>query len=204
MLKTIKLSDGTSQEMTFEEVRDCFKPMLIRQMTRTNNRFLYNPIEKEDFLQELEIELWRAFKDYDPSTGNCFSTYLYYKLQKGVRNATYFKYYKKNQNNGISSIDAPLGNDDDDFTLGDLLESPEENPISNILFNELWEIVKNNVTDKEMETLHCMMHKDSFSVQDYADKYGISRQAANQRIMKLRKKLQAVVQNEYYKTAAAQ
>jgi RNA polymerase sigma factor (sigma-70 family) len=184
-----------SREMTFEEVRKEFYPMLVKEMTHTNNKFIYNSIEKDDYMQELEIELWRAYKDYNSSTGNCFSTYLHFKLRKGTRNATYHKYYKKNQNNGISSLDAPLNNEED-FTLGNLIEAPEENPINNILYSELWEIVSKNVTDNEKETLYCMLNKDTFSVQDFADAHGITRQAANQKITKLRKKLQAVIQRE--------
>ncbi|WP_170958667.1 sigma-70 family RNA polymerase sigma factor [Bacillus wiedmannii] len=194
MKKTILFSNQPARQMTFEEVREQFAPMVIRAMKNANNRFIYNAVEEEDFRQELEIELWRAFKDYDPNEGNCFTTYLHYKLQKGVRNATYSRYSLKNQHNGILSMSAPVG--EDDLKLEDLF-STDDTSLDNISFNELTAIIRSVVTEEDEDTLKALLNKKEFPVQVFADKYGITRQAANQRIVKLRTKLRVVISKEY-------
>jgi len=193
MLKTILFSDGTFKEMTFEEVREQFMPLVIKVMKQANNRFIYNQIEEEDFRQILEIELWRGYEQYDPTTKNCFTTYLYPKLKKGVRNATYHRYALKNQGTTIS-MNSEIG--DDDLKLEDLLAT-DDTSMDNISFNELINIIHENVDEDEEDALRVLLDRKEFSVQDYANKYGITRQAANQRVVKLRKKLQKVISEQY-------
>lgn len=193
MLKTILFSDGVSKEMTFEEVREQFMPLVIKVMKQANNRFIYNQIEEEDFRQILEIELWRGYEQYDPTTKNCFTTYLYPKLKKGVRNATYHRYAQKNQGTTIS-MNSEIG--DDDLKLEDLLAT-DDTSMDNISFNELINIIRENVDEDEEDALRVLLDRKEFSVQDYANKYGITRQAANQRVVKLRKKLQKVISEQY-------
>jgi len=193
-MKTILFSNGDSIEMTYEEVRKRFSPMVIKAMKRANNKFVYNKIDEEDFKQELDIELWRAYDQYDPESGNCFSTYLYYKLQKGVRNVTYSRYSLKNRHNGIFSMQAPIG--EDDLKLEDMFAA-EDDSMESLEVNDLTDIIRSNVSDEEEELLQILMDKKQFSVQDYATRHNITRQAANQRVIKLKKKLQNVVAKEY-------
>ena len=191
--KTILFSDNTSKEMTFEEVREHFAPVIIKTMKRANNKFAFNKVEEEDFRQELDLQLWRAYDQYDPTKGYCFTTYLYYKLQKGVRNATYHKYSLKNQ--GITiSMNAPVG--DNELKLEDMF-SVDDNSADNLLYEELVDIIKGAIEPGEEDLLRVILNKKSFSVQNYADKYNITRQAANQRVNKLRKKLQRVIKEQY-------
>ncbi|MEK5205198.1 sigma-70 family RNA polymerase sigma factor [Bacillus sp. FSL R10-2789] len=194
MKKTILFSNQPARQMTFEEVREQFAPMVIRSMKNANNRFIFNAVEEDDFRQELEIELWRAFKDYDSNSGNCFTTYLHYKLQKGVRNATYSRYSLKNQHNGILSMSAPVG--EDDLKLEDLF-STDDTSTDNLTMNELTAIIRSVVGEDEEDTLKALLNKKEFPVQIFADKHGITRQAANQRIVKLRNKLRVAVSTEY-------
>lgn len=193
MTKQILFSNGTSKEMSFEEVRKQFTPMVIRAMKKANNKFIFNAVEEEDFKQELDLELWRAYEAYDSEQGNCFTTYLYYKLQKGVRNATYSRYSLKNQGTTVS-MNAPVG--EDDLKLEDLFAS-DDTSMDNIAIAELTAIIRENVKPDEEDALKAILNKKEFSVQNYADKYGITRQAANQRIVKLRKKLQKVIAEQY-------
>lgn len=193
--KQIIFSNGEVKEMTFEEVRKRFYPTLRKEVRQTNNRFIYNKTEEEDFLQELEIELWRAYQDYDVSLNYCFSTYLYYKLKKGVKKATFHKYAQKNQHNGMFSMSAPVG--DDDLKLEDMFSS-DENTGDAIMFETLFDIVKEVVKPEEEELLQMLIDKKNYPVQVYADKYGITRQAANQRLIKFKNKLQVAVSNNYF------
>ncbi|MCT4776360.1 MULTISPECIES: sigma-70 family RNA polymerase sigma factor [Exiguobacterium] len=193
--KLILFSDGTSKELTFEEVRKLHRPMAIKEMRKANSKSLYNPIEEEDFMQEMELEIWRAFEQYDPDLNYCFSTYLQYKLLKGVRNVTYSRYAKKNQHNGLFSMNATQN--ENDLRLEDMFVS-EESASNNFFFKELFEIIQKNVpSDSEKELLLILLNKKEHSVQDYATRHRITRQAANQRVVKLRKKLQKIIKNEY-------
>jgi RNA polymerase sigma factor (sigma-70 family) len=195
MTKTILFSNGDQLQMTFEEVREQFKPMVIRAMKRANGRFIYNAVEENDFMQELEIELWRAYEAYDVEAGNCFTTYLHYKLQKGVRNATYSRYSLKNQHNGLVSMNAAMG--EDDLKLEDMFTDENDDSMEKMEVNELTAIIRSNVSTEEEELLQILLDKQLFSVQDYATKHGITRQAANQRVIKLKKKLQSAVKKDY-------
>lgn len=193
MTKLIRISEEVVKEMTFEEVREHFKPMVIKEMKRTNNKFIFNAVDEEDFKQILDLETWKAYEAYDVETGNCFSTYLYPKLQKGSRDATYSRYAQKNQGKTYS-MSAPVG--EDDLKLEDMFAS-DDSSMDNIYANELTAIIRSNVSDEEQELLMILLDKQQFSVQDYADRYGITRQAANQRVVKLKKKLQAAIKAEY-------
>lgn len=194
-MKRILSSDGTSKELTFEEVREEYRPMAIGTMRKANSKSLYNAVEEEDFMQEMELEMWRAYEQYDPDQGNCFTTYLHYKLLKGVRNVTYSRYAKKNQHKGLFSMNAPRG--EDDLKLEDMFAS-EESASDDLFYKELLSIVQKNVpSESEKELLLILLNKKEHSVQSYADRHNITRQAANQRVVKLRKKLQEIIQNEY-------
>lgn len=192
--KVIIFSDGIKKEMNFEQVRERFMPTIKQMIKRTNMKSLYNQVEVEDFRQELEIELWRAFDQYDPSMGVCFSTYLHPKLLKGVRNVTYSRYSLKNQHSGLISMNAPMG--DDELKLEDTFATSEDT-LSDLSYLELVKLIQDSIDEDEEDVLKCLLDKKEFSVQNYADKYGISRQAANARIIKLKKKLQVIIKEQY-------
>lgn len=192
--KQILFSSGEVKNMTFEEVREEFLPLAKAEMYKANSKFIYNKVEEDDFMQEMEIEIWRAYNQYDFDKGNCFSTYLYFKLMKGVRNATYYKYAQKNQNNGIHSIHSEFG--DSDTTLEDFLATEDTN-LGNIEYEELVEIINNSLLEGEDELLLIILDVKNNPVQAYADKYGITRQAANQRVLKLKRKLREEISKNY-------
>ena len=196
--KEILFSNGSSIQMTFEEVREKFLPMVYKTMKQANSKFMFNQVEEEDFQQELELELWRAYEAYDSDTGYCFTTYLYPKLRKGVRNATYSRYAQKNQSNGVFSISAPIG--DDDLKIEDMLAANDAS-FDNIATNELLSIILRNVKEDEMDLLKIIIDVKNNPVNAYAKKHGLTRQAANQRVIKLKKKLRSVIAKEYLEIA---
>jgi len=194
MRKTIRFSNGNCCEMTFEEVFVEFTPLVTSVMRKANNKFYFNKVEEEDFLQELYLELWRAYEKYDYIIGTSFTTYLYFRLQKGVRDVTYSKFSKKNQSIEIS-LDAPFKNPD--FTLEDFLSIPDGS-LNGILNSELESIILSAIDSGEEEMLQSLTNRKEFSIQQYADKHKITRQAANQRIIKFRNKLRKVVKEQYF------
>lgn len=199
MEKTILLSNGKSIKMTFEEIQEQFKPMIHKMIKHTNDKFLFNKVDEEDFYQELSIELWRAYEAYDYTTGNCFSTYLYPKLLKGIRNVTYSRYAQKNNSNGaVLSIQYEMS--DSKLTIEDMLFA-DDNTFDNLAYNELITIILSNITEDEKEILKVILDRKNYSVVDYAKKFGITRQAANQRVIKLKKKLRNIISKEYLEIA---
>lgn len=192
--KQIILSSKHKKEMTFEEVAEQFEPMLYKKVWNTNNRSLYNEVETEDFMQELMVELWKAYEQYDSKLGNCFSTYLHFKLLKGVRDATYSRYSQKNQHNGLISMDAELG--DTEMEMKDLFKSDADTS-ENLEYKELINLILDNIEEEEVEILKVIMDRQIYTVQDYADKHNITRQGANQRVIKLREKLKNIIKYQY-------
>lgn len=193
--KQIRFSTGEVKEMTFEEVRKRFYPTLKKEVRRTNNKLIYNKIEEEDYLQELELELWRGFNDYDIDAGTCFSTYLSFKLQKGTRKSTYHRYSKKNQCNGIVSSSAPVG--DDDLKLEDMFKT-EGDSSDDVMYEALVEVIQNELEPGEEELLAMIVDIKNNPVKAYADKHEITRQAANQRLVKFKSKLQDSIKLNYF------
>lgn len=197
MKKTIILSDLGKVEMTFEEVREQFEGMIYREIHKVNDRLSYNKFEIEDFKQELEIELWRAFELYDVSKGICFSTFLTYRLKKGVRDVTYTTYSLKNKNNGISSLDTSLT--DDGLTLMDLLEneSVQADIEGNILNEELLELIRLHLKEDDYDTFRCMINRIEYPISQFAEDYNLTRQGANQRVKRLQRKLIPIIEEQY-------
>lgn len=192
--KLILFSDSEPKKLLYEEVREIFYPMMIKTMRKTNNKFVYNKVEEDDFMQILELELWKAFEQYDPATGYCFSTYLFNKLRKGNRDATYSKYSQKNQHAGLVSLNAPLNAEG--MMLSDVCED-EAASIDDLDFQDLVALIKDNLTEEETEIFKMIIDVKNHSVQNYADKYNISRQGANQRLLKLKLKLRAIINKDY-------
>ena len=89
---------------------------------------------------------------------------------------------------------------ENDLNLEDLLVT-DDTSSDNLSYSELTAIVSENVTEEEDDALRSLLNKKEFPVQEYADKYGITRQAANQRIVKLKKKLQRIIAERYLEIA---
>lgn len=193
----IRKGEGKTREMTFEEVYEAFHPMMVSIMRRANNKFVYNRVEEDDFMQIMDLELWKAFEQYDPSHGFCFSTYLHHKMKKGCRDATYFKFSQKNQHNGVISMNAELGDQQSsDFKLEDALTDTSD-AMEGMDVEVLKDIIKSCLEPKDMDILPIILDVKNFPLQVYADKHGITRQAAQYRVAKLKEKLRAAIEKDY-------
>jgi len=195
MVKTIIFSKEPSKEMTYEEVREQFLPLLNKTVNRSNQKFNNGILEKEDFLQELEISLWIAYEKYDPGRNNCFSTYLHYRLMKGVDKVVSPAMTLKRKNDGVLSLDVSLS-DDGEMTLKDTL-------ISDFLVaddyqgRELYEIIQTAVGSEHEEILFSIIDPKAFPVSEYAKKNHITRQGASQRVRKIKRQLRKKISLEY-------
>jgi RNA polymerase sigma factor (sigma-70 family) len=189
MKKTIILSNGVKKEMTYEEVVKQFTPMINRQVNIALEKFSKANLEREDLLQDMKLEAWNAFNEYDGH--HAFSTILTFKLKKVTGNLAQHVTRKKRKSLGVLSMNAAVG-DSEDLTLENMF--PEEDyAAENMIAAEMMELIKKSLNDREKEELLCILYPLDHSASKLAEARGISRQACNQRVKKTRAKLQELL-----------
>lgn len=84
-MKKIKTNKGI-ELMSFTEVYTQFAPMMHKYAKTTLQKNISHNYKEEDILQELSIDLWNCYKNYDINKGICFSTILttYFKNRIGM------------------------------------------------------------------------------------------------------------------------
>jgi RNA polymerase sigma factor (sigma-70 family) len=198
MKKNIVLSGGIVQAMTFEEVLKQFKDMINRTANETLNKIVYNKPEREDLIQELNLQCWEAFERYDEK--HAFSTYLHYRLQLGVNKYTMGNYAKKRQNNGVSSLNEPIkGKDGAEVEVSDRIGALDQDMMS-LEFRDFMEYLEKILSDDELVTMHSLMNKKDLSVADLAIEWGVSRVTANNRVRKLKTRLAGIMRGTGFVT----
>lgn len=189
MKKSIVFSDGQVKEMTYEEVIEGpFKAMIYHRANKMVSKFeKYS--EHEDVMQDLRLAAWEAFMEYDEV--HAFSTYLFNKLRSVTGNEAQKITAKKRKHNGTISMNAPIG-ESDEAKLEDVL-SVDDNIEGNMIAFEMMELIKNNLSESEMEEYNCLMYPKLFSVTKLAEERNKSRQSTNQRVQKTKLKLQKLL-----------
>lgn len=71
-MKAIKIK-GKTVEMDFEQCYCQFAPLRNKLV----NQFWYMPIEKEDLMQEVDLNFFKAYKSYNIDSGFEFITVAY-------------------------------------------------------------------------------------------------------------------------------
>lgn len=188
MKKTIILANGVKREMTFEEVLKQFTPMINKATNIAISKF-GTSIEREDMIQEMKLETWKAFEMYDET--HAFSTLLTFKLKKVTGNEAQRITAKKRTSFGVLSMNATIG-DTEDLTLENMF-SEEDYTAESMIANEMMDLILANVNEREKEELRCLLYPKEFSVVNLAESLGISRQSANQRVNKTKMKLQQLL-----------
>lgn len=195
--KIVILGDGTEKEMTFEQILKQFRPMIIKFAKNCVNKSLYNAPDLDDVIQELYIQAWEAWERYDEK--HAFSTYLFHRLQHGVHRATQKMYASKRNNKaGVISLNQSLGDESEqelENLLGDI-----DSDLESITFKHLIIQLHQQLEHEEKLMLKCMLNKDVYSIRDLADDLEISRQGANKKYNKFRKKLEKILQESGYIT----
>lgn len=196
MTKKIILTGGVVKEMSFNEVLHQFKDMVNQAANQTLNKIVYNKPEREDLIQELNLQVWEAYERYDEK--HAFSTYLHYRLQLGVNKYTMGNYAKKRQNKGITSLDEPVkGKGDANLNITEVIGDLDEDMVS-LEFREFMDYLETILSGDELMILTCMINKKEFSVADLAIEWGISRVAANNRVRKFRERLAGIMRGTGY------
>lgn len=189
--KTILFPNGVAKQMNYREVRKQFTRLMHQLMNQSKNKSVYTSVEDDDFMQYLEFELWKAFRDYDPSRKACFSTYLYPKLKKAVRDATFSQYSAKNQAVVVSIDSNPSTLED---TVKEARAIPADVDIEKeYLQSDLFAHLKEELEPIEFDCVIHLVDKKEMSAQNIADKYNMTRQGANKRIRSVKSKLRTIL-----------
>jgi RNA polymerase sigma factor (sigma-70 family) len=187
MKKTIILKDRGPVQMTYEEVLEQFDSMIQRFAYHAIEKILFNKPDKEEVIQELQLQTWIAYKRYNGK--NAFSTYLHYYLQGAIHRSTFKLFAQKRTNTaGVVSLNQAMGGDDAELELEGLL-GEEDMDICSLAFREFLESLEKKLDSVEKQILRVLMDKSDFTVQDLADKLGMSRQGANKKVNKFKEKM---------------
>lgn len=182
------LSNGVTKEMTFEEVLKQFTPMINKATNIAIGKF-GTTIEREDMIQEMHLETWKAYEEYNGQ--NAFSTFLHYKLMKVTGNEAQKITAQKRTSLGVLSMNATLS-DGDDFTLEDLFVQ-EDYINENIIATEMLALIGTYITEREKSELKYVLYSKEYKSTHLSKALNISRQAAHLRIATLKSKLQRLL-----------
>lgn len=204
--KTFLFSNGNAENLTFEEIYERFFNM-IQNETWKMKRSYGNAIDLDEASQQFTIELWNAFELYDYKLGFCFSTYLFNRFRKARRDLLQNKFLSKKsqfEKEKIASLDNQLTSDEnssnffnrefeEDASFGDYKQyQPDIYLEEKDLFDRLGDML---VTDEKKDLVLVLIDKKNFSVNDYAEKWNISRQAANKRLNVMKQTLKVILED---------
>ncbi|MGY3189725.1 sigma-70 family RNA polymerase sigma factor [Lysinibacillus sp. TE18511] len=192
-MKQIILSNGVIKTMTFEEVLEQFKPMMNKATNIAISKFGCS-IDKEDMIQEMKFETWKAYEEYNGA--NAFSTFLHYKLKKVTGNTAQRITAQKRTNEGIVSMDATIG-DSEKNTLQNVLSS-DDFTSENMIASEMMTFIESNITEREQSELKSVLYPKEYNSTHLSKELEISRQAAHLKIKNLKTKLrQLLIQHNF-------
>jgi DNA-directed RNA polymerase specialized sigma subunit len=198
MTKLIKLSNGTTQMMSFEEVVEQFKPMVDKKIREHQLETVFNAVEEDDLRQHLLIHLWKSYEAYDITTGNCFSTVAFYGMKSGKREGTSKLYAKKRVNEaGTTSLDKEL---DENASLLDMV-SYDVNFDQQLADKEIVSFLDNNLSDMEKDVLSMLIKESEGCRMDkkaFAERWNISRPTAAKRVKQIAENLQEMMLDAGY------
>lgn len=190
MKKNIVLSDGSIIRMGIEQVLEHYN----KQIRRTIINYIgFDAFEadKEDLMQEGEIQCWRAFETYNEE--NCFSTHLTWtikgKLQALVKQKATQK--RNNEEFQIVNIDSETSFDSNktvqDYIADDRVHFEEE-----FTNKEMMKFILDNIDKNEHDLL--MLNLGLKSVTEMANESGTSKANISYKNKRFKKKLASILQ----------
>ena len=205
--KTILFANGISEELTFEEIYERFFKM-IQDESWKMLRSYGKSLNRDEVVQQFTIELWNAFEKYDGDLGFCFSTYLFNRFRKARRDIlqnNFLSEKSKFEKKSIDSLDNQVN--DDENSTNFFNRSFEEDPSyiqylqyqpdifieENDLFYRIGEVLQ---TEEKKDLVVVLLDKKSFSVADYAEKWNISRNGANKRLLAIKELLKTFLEED--------
>lgn len=144
------------------------------------------------------IALIQAAKHFDETKGYTFSTFATAAIRNEFcKDAKMRNRYKRRSNFNTISLDIPIGEEDDDGTLMDLIPSDvnvEQEVIDKIQREEVREAIKSILTNKEKEILKYYLGQD-LTQKEVAAKLGHSQAYISRRLQMIADKLKRYLKN---------
>lgn len=193
--------------LSFDELYDHFFNMIQDESWKLVKVYSTS-LSKDEVEQQFTIELWYAFENYDITTGNCVSTFVFNRFKKAKRDLLYPVMNSKKEEwkrEKTSSLTAKISEDDrndfsnNSFENDEKFQQMENGSASSLLENEdLVDLFYRHFSDeKELDAIRVLMDRTEFSVQDYATKWNISRMGAHKRIKTVKEKMAKVLVQEW-------
>lgn len=144
----------------------------------------------EDVIQEAKLALWKACISYD-SERTMFSTYAYHVIRNAIHSLLRRESTTVEQKlgDGLISLDAAVAPEETSDDKARSIESLSGTEEDNFAVLEHSDIMLRVLNEKEL--LLCQKLASGATQQALAKEEGLTRQALNNRIMKIRKKLEA-------------
>lgn len=138
-----------AQEQTVEQLVEEHQG-LVRYIA---SKYFVRGLEMDDLISEANIALLIAVDKFDPSKGEKFSSFagsvIRNKLWKLLER---HQAVKRQSDYHATSITTPVGGEDEDFTLLDVLMGPSPNPVQWTLAHELREVLIDIIHDPSVLT----------------------------------------------------
>lgn len=205
-IKTFVFPDG-KRDMSFDELYEQFFNLIQSETWKMKRK--YPSLNQSEISQQFTIELWKAYEKYDAERGYCISTYLCHRFNKArgdLLRQNFLSVRAKNEN-GVASLDAKISDDFNDSYFQNQEFSTDENHLQQVAYQPdicleekdfFANLAKKLKNEEEIDLINVLIDKKGYSVNDYALRWNISRQAANKRCNALKEKLKKLLENEVY------
>lgn len=209
--KSFLYVDGETKLKTFDELYEDFFKMIQNEKWKLLRKYS-GKLDAAEVEQQFIIELWNAYTQYDIERGVCVSTYIFNKFKKARRDLLFANIISKKsqfEKDNITYMQATKHNNEQDdenhFSNREFTEDStymqykEIQPDLLLERNELFESLLNLCEhDYQKDLLLVIVDRKNYTVADYAEKWNISRMAANKRAIVLTKKLKEFLGEDIY------
>lgn len=209
--KSFLYVNGETKLKTFDELYEDFFKMIQNEKWKLLKKY-GGKLDAAEVEQQFIIELWNAYAQYDIERGVCVSTYIFNKFKKARRDLLFTNILSKKsqfEKDNITYMQATKHNNEQDdenhFSNREFTEDStymqykEIQPDLLLERNELFESLLNLCEhDYQKDLLLVIVDRKNYTVADYAEKWNISRMAANKRAIVLTKKLKEFLGEDIY------
>lgn len=180
------------QDYTFEEVLNNSRlNRNINTKLHSKIRILldYN-IDIEDIKSEIDMSLWKCYKNFNLSKGYMFSTYALHIANVDIQRI--INYYTRGKRNALiekefKCINSTVDGSEDSLMLEEMIDNGEM-AVESVYINSQCKSIINemfaNSDEYEKDLFRCML--GYITLQDLSDKYGKTKMAHSNRIKSIR------------------
>lgn len=176
--------------ITDEDIKQ-WKPLVCK----IANRYIYNPykLDIDDIEQIGCIGLLRGLNTFDESKNIKLKTYLFHCIKWAIdKEIEYHKKLKRVSNYNTSSLDIPVG-EDNETTLGELIEDTglrvEEDVIQSILMDRYRKEIMKTLQDPKDRLFAILLLIHDLSIENIANRLNLNLDIARKKNKSIKEKL---------------